>query len=336
LKLTPEQVGFALKLSRIFMPYAEQQRDEALKRQDAAGGVPGEYLRFAHYTSAEAALGIIKSKRVWLRNATCMSDFSEVQHGFRILNSFFLDDAKKTAFATALDKCAPGAAREAIELFNNNWRDIQLDTYIASVSEHDKEEDQHGRLSMWRAFGTGSSTRVALVFKVPMLSVAAIPLNLLFSPVAYLTNDQAHAVIEQIIANVQMNTDFLRSLDRNVIVQMIFTTFLAAVTCLKHEGFKEEREWRAIYSPNRLGSSLMERSTEVIGGVPQIVYKLPLDEKVSADIGELDFSRIFDQIIIGPTQYSWALFKAFMAALGDAGIRDSHLHVRQSFIPLRV
>jgi hypothetical protein len=334
LKLTPEQLELALKLSSIFMPYAEQQRDEALKRQ-AVGG-PGEYLRFAHYTSAEAALAIIKTKRMWLRNATCMSDFSEVQHGFRILNSFFLDDAKKRTFAAALDTCAPGAAGEAIELFNKNWRDIQLDTYIASVSEHDQEEDQHGRLSMWRAFGSGGGARVAIVFKVPMFSVAAIPLNVLFSPVAYLRNDEAHAVIEKVIGNVQKNSDFLRSLDRSIIVQMIFTTFLAAVTCLKHEGFREEREWRAIYSPNRLGSPLMEHSTEVISGVPQIVYKLPLDEKVSTDIADLDFSRVFDQLVIGPTPYSWALFKAFIAALGDAGIRDSHLHVLQSFIPLRV
>ena len=127
-------------------------------------------------------------------------------------------------------------------------------------------------------------------FKVPMFSVAAIPLNVLFSPVAYLRNDEAHAVIEKVIGNVQKNSDFLRSLDRSIIVQMIFTTFLAAVTCLKHEGFREEREWRAIYSPNRLGSSLMEHSTEVISGVPQIVYKLPLDEKVSTDIADLDFS----------------------------------------------
>ena len=81
---------------------------------------------------------------------------------------------------------------------------------------------------------------------------------------------------------------------------MIFTTFLAAVTCLKHEGFREEREWRAIYFPNRLGSSLMEHSTEVISGVPQIVYKLPLDEKVSTDIADLDFSRVFDQLDYWP------------------------------------
>ena len=272
---------------------------------------------------------------MWLRNATCMSDFSEVQYGFGILNSFFLEDAKKRAFAAALDTCAPGAAQAAIELFNNHWRDIQLDTYIASVSEHGQEEDQHGRLSMWRAFGTGSVTRIAFVFKIPMLSVAAIPLNLLFSPVAYLKKDEAHAVIEKVVDNIQKNSDFLRSLDRNVIVQMVFTTFLAMVTCLKHEGFREEREWRVIYSPNRLSSPLMEHSTEVIGGVPQIVYKLPLDENISNAIADLDFSRVLDRLIIGPTPYSWALFKSFTTALRDAGINDSHLRVSQSFIPLR-
>lgn len=265
-----------------------------------------------------------------------MSDYSEVQHGFQILNSFFLDKAKKEAFTSALDRCAAGAAQEAIDLFNRNWQDIQLDTYITSVSEHGDEEDQHGRLSMWRAFGNSSATRVAIIFKVPMFSGDAIALGLLFSPVAYLTGDEAHAVVQKVMRNVEANCDFLRTLDRAVIVQMIFQMFLAAVTCLKHEGFREEREWRAIYSPNRLHSPLMEVSTEVIGGVPQVVYKMPLDKAVSPELADLDFPRLFDRLIIGPSPYPWALFKAFAGCLREAGVQDAHTCVHQSNIPIRV
>ena len=35
---------------------------------------------------------------------------------------------------------------------------------------------------------------------------------------------------------------------------------VAGVTCLKHEGFHEEREWRVLYAPNRTASPLMEHS----------------------------------------------------------------------------
>ena len=41
--------------------------------------------RFAHYTSADVAMQIIKAKpdnrSLWLRNATEMNDFSEVEFG---------------------------------------------------------------------------------------------------------------------------------------------------------------------------------------------------------------------------------------------------------------
>jgi hypothetical protein len=37
----------------------------------------------------------------------------------------------------------------------------------------------------------------------------------------------------------------------------------------------------------------MQSATEVIGGVPQIVYKFPLDGNVSPDLDELDIARIF-------------------------------------------
>jgi hypothetical protein len=58
-----------------------------------------DYARFVHYTSAEAALKIIKSKRVWMRNTTCMSDYREVQYGYDILNRVFLANGNRGAFA---------------------------------------------------------------------------------------------------------------------------------------------------------------------------------------------------------------------------------------------
>src|SRR6266849_6608847 len=97
-RLTPEQVEVGIRLEEIFMPHAQKQRKEVYKKQygDARSREP---IRFAHYTSAEAALKIIKSKRIWMRNTTCMSDYREVQHGFDILRKFFSDKSKLGAFA---------------------------------------------------------------------------------------------------------------------------------------------------------------------------------------------------------------------------------------------
>jgi hypothetical protein len=167
--IVPEDVQRDIKLEGIFMPHARKQRDNRYAR----GG------RFVHYTSADAAVRIIKNKRIWMRNTTCMSDYSEVEHGFEMLRSFFSDKVKFGSFIGALDACCSGVAQDAINLFDQRGNNIQFSTYIASISEHDDKEDLHGRLSMWRAFG-GNAARVAIVFKVPWFSVGVAALNVMF------------------------------------------------------------------------------------------------------------------------------------------------------------
>ena len=96
---------------------------------------------------------IKRNKCIWMRNTTCMSDYMEVMHGYNNFWKFFNDNKIKKSFLKALEGCASGVAVEAIQLFDQWWNDIRFNTYIAAVSEHDEEEDFHGRLSMWRAFG---------------------------------------------------------------------------------------------------------------------------------------------------------------------------------------
>jgi hypothetical protein len=124
------------------MPHVRKQRDVLYKK------VPNEnHPIFVHYTSADNALKIIESKRLWMRSATCMSDYREVQHGFDMLAKFFSPDSLGlAAFRVVLDASAPGVAQEAITLFNQWWNNIRSHTYIASISEHDSNEDLHGPL----------------------------------------------------------------------------------------------------------------------------------------------------------------------------------------------
>jgi len=326
----PDSVRVAMQLESIFMPRATEHR-----RKLYAGG---DSARFVHYTSAEAALGIIKSKRVWMRNTTCMSDYREVHHGISIFQNFFSDVSKREAFTQAVDECAPGAASEAIDLFKQWCADgpsgMPLNTYIASISEHDNGEDMHGRLSMWRAFGS-NPIRVAIVLRIPWYTGGAQAVNVMFSPVAYSSEADVHAEIYSVIENVRAGREFLRSLERLRIVEIVLSMLLAGVACLKHEGFHEEREWRAIYTPKRTPSPLMEPSIESFGGVPQTVYKFPIDGTVSEALRGLDLSRIFDRLIIGPSPYPWVMYEAFVAALRQAGVTDAQDRVWASNIPIR-
>jgi hypothetical protein len=313
----------------ITMPYALKQMQAMYQRTpDQTHG------RFVHYTTADAALNIIRKKQFWLRNTNCMSDYREVQHGFDIFNRYFSDVTKRKAFVDAVDACAPGAADEAFVAFNNWWQDLRLNTYIACVSEHQDSEDVHGRLSMWRAFGT-TSTRVGIVLRFPYVSISAVSLALNFGPVAYLSEPSAHGVIDQVVANIQANREYLHTLGREAIVQLVFQMFASGIVCLKHEGFHEEREWRAIYTPKRWSSPMMESATEVLAGVPQIIYKVPLDGSVSPLIADLDFARVFDRLIVGPTPYPWPIYGAFVGALKDTGVQNADERVFISNIPIR-
>ena len=289
--------------------------------------------RFVHYTSAENGLKIINTKTIWMRNTNCMTDYSEVQHGFNLLNKFFADASKAGEFKSALDGCVDGVGKQAFDLFNQWWNDIRFNTYITCVSEHNDSEDQHGRLSMWRALA-GTTARVALVFKIPLTEDPAASLNLLMIPVAYHTDAAVERELKSVIKNIKDNQQFLRSIDRAMFVQAIFFMLVTSVVCLKHEGFREEREWRVIYSPNLRPSPLISSSIEVVGGVPQRVYKIPLAGG-SPDLANVAIPSLVDRVIIGPSPYPWPMYEAFVTALSAAGVTDANSRVFVSNIPIR-
>jgi hypothetical protein len=326
-----EQHEFELerRLEQIFQPIARKQRDALY------GDTAQSSARFVHYTSAASALNIIRSKRLWMRNTTCMTDYREVSHGYDILFRFFAQEKNRNSFVQSLEACAPGSAGEALQLFNQWLPDIRLNTYITSVSEHDAKEDMHGRLSMWRAFGAVNIPRVAMVITVPAFSIARDALSVMFSPVAYLNEQEVHGVIGSVIQNIGNNAGFLAGIDRRLVVSNVFYMLVAGVACLKHEGFREEREWRVLYSPHRLRSDLIDSSIEPIGGVPQVVYRLPLDGTRSDALAEVDLFRMLDRLIIGPSSYPWVMYDAFVKELSEAGVTDAPNRVVVSGIPIR-
>ena len=79
----------------------------------------------------------------------------------------------------------------------------------------------------------------------------------------------------------------------------------------------------------------MQSSTEVVAGVPQVVYKVPLDSSASPLIADVDFTRVFDRLIVGPTPYPWPIYGAFVEALKAAGVANAEERVFVSDIPIR-
>lgn len=310
------------KLQEIFMPVATKKINEYKK--ECKEKTENECLYFAHYTSAESAMGILESKCIWMRNTNCMSDYREIHHGTEAID-LFLKSQDCQNFIKALESCDQNDAAEEINNYQLTKNDIRTQTYITSISEHDKTtEDEYGRLSMWRAYG--NSTGVAIVIKINYDSLYAP--YVLFSPVAYLTNQQVIESTKEIINNIVENRDFLKSVDSLAVQRFIRSMFIAAATCLKHPGFTEEKEWRIVYSPAVFGNNIMEEQIATIRNTPQKIFQFPFSN-------DLSLPNIIDRIIIGPSQYHEPLHDAFSVILQRLSIQNPKARIIRSEIPIR-
>lgn len=314
---TPEQQ----KIFGLFYPYMFERVSAIVERNG----------RLVHYCSAEAAAGIISERKVWLRNVSCMNDFMEVEHGLSSLADAYNSEIGKR-FKTIVDDVFPALCKEIESNFNSFQNSFRYHTYIACVSEHMASEDIMGRLSMWRAYGRTSG--IALVLKRDPFLAETDLIGAYASPVRYAPSSDVKVDFELIVNGLENNRDFLSRLPRELVANHLFNLFRWAVLATKHPGFAEELEWRVVYNPHLNPSKVMERDVKTIGGVPQIIYKLPL-KRFDSDNFSTDISDFVERVIIGPTQFPSAVREAFVDLLNIAGVSNSEERVFVSDIPLR-
>lgn len=298
----------------------------------AADRVKAAGTRFAYYTTAETAFQIIRHAEVWMRSTRTMNDFTEVQHGAESVAAAIKATGGQN-LAHALNSVDRG-------LFDKIWADYQAwlpamhyDTFITCVSEHDPSENQHGRLSMWRAYG--GHTGVALIFNQTPFFLETGALGAFAVPAAYMDADDIS--YEMQIAADQV--DALRAKGAQVNIQQLanatFSALRFATVCTKHKGFKEEREWRIVATPSLTGPRKLSPARVCIGGVPQQIFKLPLRDSPEEGLVGLSLSSLLDRIIIGPTSNPEVITRALWGELSDAGVTDPGNRIVHSGIPLR-
>lgn len=310
------------RLTQIFSPHLEHKKGEVI----SSG------CRFVYYTTADTATKILKSRQIWLRNTAVMNDYSEVQYGFHCLNEAYQAEPGKN-FNAALNTCFQGLADEVRDLFNGWLPIISEDTYVTCVSQHLSEENQHGRLSMWRAYGSG--TGIALVINGAVMFVNTQVLQVFSSPVFYERPETVAEQLSQIATNISNDVGFLKNLGREHVKSAVFNMFLFGILCTKHPGFHEEREWRAIASPQIYPTPHCTFAIEVIQGTPQRVLKLDLKNHTEQGLVGLAIPELIDRIIIGPCQFPAIIRQAFLELLQEAGVPDAGKKIIVSDIPPR-
>lgn len=310
------------QLKHIFFPRLAQKTREVL----ASGG------RFVYYTTADTATSILRNRQFWMRNTTTMNDYMEVEHGFECLN--FAYKAKPgDSFNSAIDSCFAGLSEEVKNYFNAWLPDIRQGTYITCMSEHSYEEDQNGRLSMWRAYGAQAG--IALVINGGILFSQSDALGAYSSPVSYLTQEAFAAGFVEIVKNIEREADYIKTLDREQVKNILFNLLRFTVLCTKHPGFHEEREWRIVASPAMHHSKFLIPTVEIIKGIPQTVLKVDLQNHPEQGLNGLSLPEILDHIIIGPCEFPQIILEAFRKLLVEAGVSDPDSMLVVSDIPLR-
>jgi hypothetical protein len=319
------------RLAPVFSPYTARKTGEA--RDNAQ--------RFVHYTSCEAALSIIEHNSIWLRNATLMNDFSEIQHGLGCLRSYW-QDARGDKLREAISAINPEGVDALVKAFDSNVFSLLNDTYIISLSEHDPTEDQFGRLSMWRAYGR--KTGAALVLNNgPILSPTSA-ISAVTIPVMYANLDEFADHMDQIADKLTEEADLLRELEAaqhhlhgdSMISASMEQVFRFACVSTKHPGFREEREWRVVYQPavNATHPERISPATCTLNDIPQNIHKLIFQNYPDEGFVGATLPEILNRVIIGPTAHPYVVFTRMFDALQAKGVSTDNLLIN-SHIPLR-
>lgn len=255
----------------------------------------------AHYTSIPTLERMMSNDEVWFSNPLYMNDMEELRFGitegasaFRrnLLLKLNCSDNSYNALLAAFDRC--------LEEFTEKHA---FDTYVFCMSEH-TDDATDGLLSMWRGYG-GNGSGAAIVFDTAKFDFDPDANFLLLSNVHYLSQNKRRAWIEAKLS------ELATLLEKNPIpdnklyipVHIFFQRLKMFSLFTKHDGFSEEKEWRAVYLRDWDKKNVLEEMLHYALGHNGIEPKLKLKIKPIAGLTMNDFSldRIATQIILGPS-----------------------------------
>lgn len=301
--------------------------------------VEKQETRFAHYTSAENAQKILEGEAIWMRDVGCMNDFDEIYAGLDVIFKTFGKDSKLgDRFWNLIDKIEPNLSEKIKDNFDNWQHDLKTNTFITCLSEHKKNEDKLGRLSMWRAYA--SPNGVALIIKGKRLYQEESPHGAFTLPMLYKSDGQLKNMFKKLIDRFEIISKEFDStqLTPELVSSMVLHILKIYALAIKNIGFGEEREWRIIYRPSEqlLEHKIIQPQDTCINGVVQKIYAMPLKNDESKQMEGMGIPDLLDRVIIGPTDYPLQMKKAFIGILERANIENAQDKVFISNIPLRV
>jgi len=291
-----------------------------------------EKRSFVYYTTAATAIKALSNSEIWMRLTGVMNDHSEVQHGINCLHSALAASAGQQ-LSSALNSCFPGLYQEVLNQFQQWVPHIFADTFITCISEHEQEDREYGKLSMWRAYGGNAG--VALVLNPYVFFSETQALAAYTSPVLYANASGLEAKIVEVARKILGNTSYVQSIGRENARDATFHALRFGAICTKHPAFKEEREWRIASSPSMQRSDYVKEFQEVIGDVPQPVLKIKLEDQPDEGLIGFQPQDFIEQVLIGPCEFPSVIARSFAEEMNQRGFANPWAKIKITGIPLR-
>jgi hypothetical protein len=295
---------------------------------------PNKRPLLAHYTKVAVLESILKNNEIWFSHPLLMNDPEEVLFG--------LDASARLLFTNEKIRTACGTSQRFEMLKNtfywlNRFTKRHLpNTFVLCFIEH-SPDDNGGLLSMWSRYGD-QQRGVAIVFDTAQV-VPRDDSFLIIARVHYGTREQREEWIQtllgrcaHIIANNAIPNDKLA-----VCSFFIFQRLKQFAIFTKHDGYREENEWRIVYMRDIADSARLNHMIGYWNGPrgpePKLKFKLSTIAGMP-ETQNLSLSRLTDRIILGPLLPPLAVDGCanMVEALGHSDLKD---RIRRSTIPTR-
>ncbi|MCO5398419.1 DUF2971 domain-containing protein [Ralstonia soli] len=297
---------------------------------------PNKRPLLAHYTSISTLDAIMSNDEVWFSNPMFMNDVEELRFGMNEGLHALL--RSETIRAACGDEPRYKALLDAFSGYFNRFAvEHAFDTYIVCLSKHEEPEDIDGRLSMWRGYG-GNGDGAAIVFDVSKLAYNENS-PLVLAPVDYLSTAKRRewitGKIDQAAGLIQAGAFPIEKLYLAAHALLERIKFFALFT--KHDGFREEQEWRVVYMPERdKAGKLRDMFNYAVGprGIePKLRFKVGHIDGITAE--DMSMEKVVKKIILGPSLSSDLAITAVKRMLTKNGKVELCDRVSASTTPYR-
>ncbi|MCB2427893.1 DUF2971 domain-containing protein [Methylophaga pinxianii] len=289
----------------------------------------------AHYTSISTFESILRNDELWFSNPLEMNDWEELIFGVREGTKCFKQH-NGIREACGSDEIHS----KLINYFDYYFREFEekhaYNTYVLCFSEHQSSDDD-GVLSMWRGYGQNGNG-ISVVIDTSILNNNEES-PFIIAPVEY-------GSVEERIAWINIKLDefssFLKVTEQNdknlyTLAYYWFQRLIVFSLFSKHDGFKEENEWRVVYMSERddkkiLAPMLSYQATDE-GLQPKL--KLKLNEIPESLGGKIELVKLIHKIILGPTTSSAIAAKTLQRMVEQVSKPSLAKKIVPSLIPFR-